>query len=886
MDEARHSRFNSLFQRPGAVPASLAAVITLLFADCIIGISSVIPCQTIEFFSQWLPYRLFLKASWTSGHFPLWCRNLMCGFPLAAFPHAGAFYPLNAFFLALNYARASTFFHLLHFYPMALCAYGLCREWGAGKLGSSLAALSYCLSGPVFLQMSAPHTFSALAWLPGLMWSSLVLVRRGSLLHFLASGLFFSLCYLGGDVETLLLSLLIFLAFIIFAERAAPGRIMVLVCSWGFGLLLVLAQFLSTWGYLGRSYRSSHGGYVHTMFYYRLAGVMAAAMAPDTHGFFGMSAYLGVLAPVGFLLTLFSSQRRRALMVFFVLAFLSFSFALNLWPLSRLFNALPLIGSFSASGMRFRSLYALVTLFFMLSAPGLDLAARGTGVRPGRAVLVFLSVFVLFQAAWLAAGIILGRVMPALGLERGALALFLSAAIINYALTLKHRKLFIMSPLTLVLLLAMDLFALSLFKMPRGKERDYRPADGIESPGQIEPRRMHTVSSLYPDVELWKLLRLDRGPGHLAGFIRNGLKNTQEALVEMTGGHLNYFDCNTVRPQTRGMVEFLAVDKIISGPGPLYGADPVMLDSPWVMEYYLTARGASGRTPPKTGDFYRLEPGSKWIVSLTLFPQDLLTLPYRAKPGKAPPHVTLLDMAPFGEIERFPEKYEEDAIRVEPEPGVEGVHIFPLPVKRRGKYTLVIESREPFLFTEPRITGRERPYQLQGEPDKPYRMYRSREARPFYQLHSSARPVGRGESLDEIFNKDFDPTVLLVEEDILPPDMSFAAGGAGSVSITHYSDQRSVLSIEAPGPALVSVADSHYPGWRAWVDGEEVRVLRANHAFKAVPVARAGKHTLETRFSPLDFRIGLWAGIASIACFVMAVLWALRLIRPASAFRT
>jgi uncharacterized membrane protein YfhO len=52
------------------------------------------------------------------------------------------------------------------------------------------------------------------------------------------------------------------------------------------------------------------------------------------------------------------------------------------------------------------------------------------------------------------------------------------------------------------------------------------------------------------------------------------------------------------------------------------------------------------------------------------------------------------------------------------------------------------------------------------------------------------------------------------------------------------------------------VADTYDPGWKATVDGRDAPLLRANLAFRAVPVD-AGRHTVEMRYRPAAVVIGL-----------------------------
>mgnify|MGYP002685507508 FL=1 len=65
---------------------------------------------------------------------------------------------------------------------------------------------------------------------------------------------------------------------------------------------------------------------------------------------------------------------------------------------------------------------------------------------------------------------------------------------------------------------------------------------------------------------------------------------------------------------------------------------------------------------------------------------------------------------------------------------------------------------------------------------------------------------------------------------------------------------------------LVGVNEA--PGWGATVDGEPVRILRANHSHMAGPVSRSG--TVELRFRPPGLIAG--AAISVLALIVCAGL--------------
>ena len=71
------------------------------------------------------------------------------------------------------------------------------------------------------------------------------------------------------------------------------------------------------------------------------------------------------------------------------------------------------------------------------------------------------------------------------------------------------------------------------------------------------------------------------------------------------------------------------------------------------------------------------------------------------------------------------------------------------------------------------------------------------------------------------------------------------------------------LEVEASAPTVIVLAQTFHPNWRATVNGSAVPVLRANHAFQAVPVP-AGRSRVALAYRDDRFHAGL--GIAGVTC--------------------
>jgi len=64
------------------------------------------------------------------------------------------------------------------------------------------------------------------------------------------------------------------------------------------------------------------------------------------------------------------------------------------------------------------------------------------------------------------------------------------------------------------------------------------------------------------------------------------------------------------------------------------------------------------------------------------------------------------------------------------------------------------------------------------------------------------------------------------------------------------------------------LSDTYYPGWRAWVDAQPVPLVRANHAFRAVPIP-PGTHEVQMSYMPTHFLLGVLASGTAIGVLAL-----------------
>jgi uncharacterized membrane protein YfhO len=103
----------------------------------------------------------------------------------------------------------------------------------------------------------------------------------------------------------------------------------------------------------------------------------------------------------------------------------------------------------------------------------------------------------------------------------------------------------------------------------------------------------------------------------------------------------------------------------------------------------------------------------------------------------------------------------------------------------------------------------------------------------------------------------------------------------GTGHLVSYHSNRIVLTSETDGDGFLYLSDTYYPGWRAYVDGKETKIYRANLAFRAIEVP-AGRHTVVFRYIPVSFYLGLVLTLFGIALCVWLLLRDRRIYSPSS----
>ncbi|MDI6804368.1 MAG: YfhO family protein [Bacteroidota bacterium] len=122
----------------------------------------------------------------------------------------------------------------------------------------------------------------------------------------------------------------------------------------------------------------------------------------------------------------------------------------------------------------------------------------------------------------------------------------------------------------------------------------------------------------------------------------------------------------------------------------------------------------------------------------------------------------------------------------------------------------------------------------------------------------------------------FDPAqIVVIEEDIKLPPLQNISRDSWKADIISYKLNSISLDVSTREDGILVLSEIFYPGWKAYIDGTEQNILRANWNLRAVIVAK-GQHKIEIRFEPKPLYNGAIISFATIGLCAIGIVYSLR----------
>lgn len=159
---------------------------------------------------------------------------------------------------------------------------------------------------------------------------------------------------------------------------------------------------------------------------------------------------------------------------------------------------------------------------------------------------------------------------------------------------------------------------------------------------------------------------------------------------------------------------------------------------------------------------------------------------------------------------------------------------------------------------------------------------------PYVYTQDRFAALPNDEQLDRLFRTDLRQSVLVTPE--VSAEIGNHAGkivleslgtdfpqlqASNSVKATRSGPNRTIVTADIAKPAMLVIAESWHPGWRATVSGHPVPLWQVNYLQQGLWLP-PGRHTVELSFAPDSMRYGLWLSIGFGGVFfcILVIGWA------------
>ena len=811
-----------------------------------------------------------------TGHWPLWTPRIMLGHPVLADPLAQVFYPVFIVLgLVLGAARGLAIGQWLHAILAALLTYGFLRAIGCHWRAAILGAFTYALSGYLITWFETLFFTSTLAWLPGILWAFELAVQRRRWRYVALGALMTALAVLGGQfafVVTFGLFLFLYACGRTWELSRQAGRLSAwpLIASamiLGLGFLLSAIQVVPFAELLNLSHRVSDRGLSDPLPWRQLVTLIVPNFYgnPATGGpywgagnFSEDTIYAGIVALLLAILAPFSS--RRVFTLYIAAIGLLIVYFIVGGPAVSSLGELPIVKNITLH----RTTFLLPLIVALLAAQALS----APKIPAWAAVAVGV---VLMTAAGLAVRLNWGNVQAYWKPVQGPLvtaALLLVVSVVLLVLRQRFPGIRQVTEWGLIICVFADLYLYGSHFNPTGPIARLLPVTpGIEYLRANSGNDRVLVYQRNNNVLLGPNVPSIYGVSEVGGSSSLVPARFRQIIIAddpkldvgwMTRGSMMTFSFPSRRLLDLFQVRYLISQEAFTDPGirPEVVNEACDNDSGEISDTHTL----SGTFTVRDTAINRLdlrfrnmspEPG-KGVLLIRMWREgnpDQLVLESRQPVASLKDERLTLYFSPEREAPGQTYTWEVSA------DGAQGPTGTALCLSADGKPAVSVYGAD----------GKE---VYHGE------MYIFERLSPLpraYVVYAAEQIKDDTLATNRLLDESFDLRNAAVTADkVTLPDRTTTP--ASRATITSYEDTRVVMQASTSQPGLLILADQYHPGWRAYLDGQPVPILRVNQFLRGVMLP-PGEHEIVFSFTPLSLKIG--TGISLVGLITLIALVAL-----------
>ena len=150
---------------------------------------------------------------------------------------------------------------------------------------------------------------------------------------------------------------------------------------------------------------------------------------------------------------------------------------------------------------------------------------------------------------------------------------------------------------------------------------------------------------------------------------------------------------------------------------------------------------------------------------------------------------------------------------------------------------------------------------------KQFYLYKNKNAWPYYYLAERLESIS---NIEDLYNANRGIAYVSKKENISFPSKS--PGQTKNIELTRFNFGDMEFQYESAEEEFLVIADAWHPNWKAYIDGNEINVIKTNGIFKGV-LLPAGKHRIHLNFDNSSYLPGVWVSIIAWGLFGGGWVW-------------
>ena len=152
-------------------------------------------------------------------------------------------------------------------------------------------------------------------------------------------------------------------------------------------------------------------------------------------------------------------------------------------------------------------------------------------------------------------------------------------------------------------------------------------------------------------------------------------------------------------------------------------------------------------------------------------------------------------------------------------------------------------------------------------------VYENLDAYPRAWIVHDVRQAPKDEILPQITSGAINPRQTALVEETPPFVEATTSSAADQARVVQLEPDAISVATRTDAAGFLVLSEVYDPGWRAYIDGEQVDILTTNFVLRGIPIP-AGEHTVELRYEPRSLQIGLAITGFAIIAMLAAVIFA------------